>query len=94
MNEIRDKIGLLLDNASMECTGGGDYSMCRPILENETELANQILSIPELAIVDREAQPPIRFIHPDASGVLSYDQAQKDMLKAGWVREVKDAERD
>jgi len=50
---------------------------------------DQTLSIPELAIVDRGAKPPIRFIHPDASGVLSYDQAQQDMLKAEWVKEIK-----
>lgn len=54
------------------------------------ELIEEILSISELAIVDREAKP-----HKYTSLLLSNDyiegtqHAQQDMLKAGWVKEVK-----
>jgi len=53
----------------------------------------QILSIPELAVVDREAELPK---NPYLSrGMMKsyqysgYEKAQQDMLKAGWVKEIK-----
>ena len=51
----------------------------------------RILSIPELAIVDRGAElPPLpelsKFTKTPAGG---YRQAQAYMLKEGWVKEIK-----
>ena len=66
---------------------GGHY--CFLIDSRRCKLLDQILSIPNLAVVDRDAQPPIRFIHPDDSGVLSYEKCKQDMTKAGWVKEIK-----
>ena len=55
---------------------------------NIEEMVNQILTIPELAVVDREAElPPIRVNHPlEETG---YRWAQEDILKEGWVKEIK-----
>jgi len=49
----------------------------------------QILSIPELAIVDREAELPDYRMEPYEVH-RTIQKAQKDMLKAGWVKEVKE----
>lgn len=62
--------------------------------------AEEILSIPELAVVDREAELPIgrwSFQIPgDQQDWLNqkkgYGEAQQDMLKAGWVKEDKNEE--
>lgn len=64
--------------------------------ENETECIKQncrafaceILSISKIAIVDRNALLPIRFLHPDDKPNVSYGLAQKDMVENGWVREI------
>jgi len=54
----------------------------------EEIIAEQILSIPELAIVDREAKLPEKeFVSSNEN--CRYKEAQRDMLKAGWVKEVK-----
>jgi len=72
--------------------------------EAENDYTDQILSIPELAIVDREAELPrnhwIETIEQHkAIGIdpqtaidrkLGYAEAQQDMLKAGWIKGVKD----
>jgi len=56
----------------------------------------QILSIPELAIVDRKAKMPSPYILTDSLGNLNDDFGlgtlrQKQILsQAGWVKEVKD----
>jgi len=60
----------------------------------------RILSIPELAIVDREAELPKCDVeyNPLACGAeddtdncyrSGWDEAQEAMLKAGWIKEVK-----
>jgi len=57
---------------------------------------NYILSIPELAVVDRNAElpdNPFTYPHPMvrvSEQRAAYMRAQQDMLKAGWVKEVKD----
>ena len=54
---------------------------------------NRILSIPELAIVDREAElPKIPFCCNDCRTTELY--AMNKMQDEGWVKEVSDAERD
>jgi len=58
---------------------------------------DQILSIPELAIVDRKAELPENPYNPNKRGftaqLSAYSDGQQDMLKAGWVREVKNDKR-
>lgn len=63
-----------------------------------------ILSIPKLAVVDRKAKLPDNPYDPiwrcaDEDGVIEqyrspqhehYKRAQQDMLKEGWVKEVRD----
>lgn len=44
-------------------------------------LKDLILSIPEIAVVDREARLPVAFGDP-----IEFNKA---LLKAGWVKEVK-----
>ena len=53
----------------------------------ENELIDEILSITELAIVDREAElPPIPT--SEFCEVNSYYKAQQDMIKAGWRKVI------
>jgi len=58
-----------------------------------------ILVHPNIAIVDREAELPANpygkpLLYEGTGHRVSYDKAQQDMLKAGWVKEVKDADKD
>ena len=39
-----EEIRLLIANAPLNCTGGGDYSLCRPVVEGDIELAKGILA--------------------------------------------------
>ena len=43
--DLREAIRLLIANAELACSEGKDYQVCRPRFANETELANQILSL-------------------------------------------------
>jgi len=40
-----EEVRLLLANAPMNCTDGGDYSLCRAVLEDEEGLAKQICQL-------------------------------------------------
>lgn len=61
------------------------------------QILEKILSIPELAIVDRKAELPSPGIEADLKhrlvtleGIIgAYRMAQQDMGEAGWVKEVK-----
>lgn len=53
---------------------------------DEYELALSLLGIRGLAIVDREAELP--------EGVFDYEQHKRIFKEAGWVKEVKDADKD
>lgn len=55
------------------------------------DFQSQILSIPELAVVDREAELPDTPCKRDGYAVYwrCYQLAQQDMKEAGWVKEVK-----
>lgn len=88
MSKIRDRVIKELEDRCRSMITASHYNQL-----DETQFRNYIegiLSIPELAIVDRKAQPPIRFIHPDDSSVLSYEKCKEDMLKVGYIKEVKD----
>lgn len=51
--------------------------------------AEEILSIKEIAIVDRGATPPP--LYAEGIGIMAAKrEAQQNMLKAGWVKEVKE----
>ena len=62
-----------------------------------SETIDQILAIENLAIVDRDAELPTNPWHQNGikyrNGLedqrIVYERAQQDMLKAGWVREIK-----
>jgi len=90
MSEIRDRVktqitAIVTGTARLKC-------------------AEQVLSIPELAIVDRKAELPdnphseshysfgggSKFRHGNNPLHLAYKHAQQDMLKAGFVKEIKD----
>ena len=51
--------------------------------------ADEILSIPELAVVDREAELPDCPYHRFRQPHCPYGKAQQDMCKAGWIKEDK-----
>ena len=59
-------------------------------------VVDKILSIKGLAVVDREAEPPDREPpynldeRDDVLRSVGYAEAQQDMIKEGWVYEVKD----
>ena len=58
--------------------------------------ADQILSIKNVAIIDSDAElPKYKSSRFDGSSIAQYEmrainKAQQDMLKAGWVKMVKD----
>ena len=90
MSEIRDKVEKQIDEALWAYTQSS---------RSPSETINQILSIPALAIVDREAElptipdPPIYSEKPYGGierrafrvGALTY---RNSIVKAGWVKEV------
>ncbi len=94
MSEIRDKVKRQLDDIFRDYMSGETWDNC----------AKKILSIPELAIVDREAELPKRMTREAIPGDMArsmelnkninfgYEQAQQDMRKAGWIREIKEIE--
>lgn len=53
----------------------------------EDHFAAQILSIPELAIVDRKVGLPEPHMHPPEGVLIRFIS---DLRKAGWVKEVKE----
>ena len=69
---------------------------CFETMPNTREdVADQILAIPDIAIVEREAKLPA-FARVDVEGKAEvgryydgYKDGQEDMLEAGWVKEMK-----
>lgn len=53
-------------------------------------IVHDILTIPELAIVDRKAELPELHGEIYEKKKIIVSEAQQDMLKAGWVKEIKD----
>jgi len=92
MSEIRDKVEQQLNDIFRDYMSGETWDNC----------AKKILSIPELAVVDRKAELPKRMTRETIPGDMArsmelnkninfgYEQAQQDMRKAGWIREIKD----
>jgi len=89
MTEIRDKVRERVATIIR-------YSLKNLILisdddkEKLLQSADEILSIPELAIVDREAKLPEVEGKYGSMTATSCRNAQIDMLNAGWVKEIKD----
>jgi len=94
MSEIGDKVrreALEIATRSFdpEWHGEGYPSMVEVVVD-------LILSISGLAVVDREAEPPVREPpynldeRDDVLRSVGYAEAQQDMIKEGWVYEVKD----
>jgi len=88
MSEIRDRAILQLVNILVNYEADRDHSLSQSV--------DKILAIPELAIVDRDAELPPNPLPnpPDDEGEiiswLGYNEAQRDMLKAGYVKEIID----
>lgn len=85
MSEIRDKV-----KRKLEAILTYDET-------NTIEKVMSILSIPELAIVDREAElPKLKSLTGEAplaektAYLLGVTDTGEQVLKAGWVKEVKD----
>jgi len=87
MSEIRNRVEILGDIRSVIVGWAEDGKGHLATLE---DCAEQLLSIPELAIVDREAiLPDIRW-ERDCPAATVADVTQHDMVNAGWVKEVKE----
>ena len=98
MEEIRDRAILRLDGYLKIAYGTGLEEKALNTMELTKAM---VTSIPEIAIVDRKAELPIcpdiirdmeesgptikRFLHTRMGG---YKQAQQDMVKQGWIKEV------
>ena len=58
-----------------------------------SDIADKILAIPELAVVDRRAvmpEPPLELrLMPDFS-LYWFEAGRSNLLKEGWVKEVKE----
>lgn len=96
MAEIRDKaktrVAELVLSAFVNakgCQKANTTGVCYPFDMDKCVhcLANIILSIPEIAVVDREAELPEA--DPEYA-CFDCDIAQEDMLNEGWVKEVKE----
>ena len=99
MSEIRGRakekvVAVIHLNSYYRCECGKEFRMPSP-----KSVADVILSIPELVVVDREAELP-KYPYPLVTQIAGekeivdtwhqvYDKAQQDMLKAGYVKEVK-----
>ena len=65
-----------------------------------TQIVERIINLPSIAVVDREAglpSNPYKYFDPYINEEILYKEnhkiyarAQQDMLKQGWVKEVKD----
>ncbi len=45
----------MIANASLDCTDGKDYSVCRPVFADEESLTEQILSL-ALPLIEKQAR--------------------------------------
>jgi len=88
MPEIRDRVRAEMQGILLQYMSAIHAELIHS--HDDVFLTNKILPIPELAIVDRDANLPVRFLHPDNKPNTSYRQAQQDMLDADWVKEAKD----
>ena len=93
-DEVREQIADILDeNLILHSIIQGEPVF---ILKNKLPLiAAQILAVPSIAIVEREAKLPA-FARVDVEGKPEvgryydgYKDGQEDMLEAGWVKEMK-----
>jgi len=99
MSEIRDKArGEIAQHIYDAVFPGADWDEPSEY-EKEPfyDRASQLLSIPELAIVDRDAElPPIivRDAEGQSDGLDEFGRGQIDgqrrMLNEGWIKEVKE----
>ena len=96
-NKVREEIArtIYFDGEIYEEGSVADVSWKEKSLKSKEQYlirADQILSIPELAIVDRDAELPECPLH---IGKLTnytqchYEWAEHDMVEAGYVKEVK-----
>jgi len=98
MDEIREKIIDLLYEAVDKVI------MVEPFKDEETfaktmglwlnTFADRFLALEtptcRIAVVDREAKLPENPYPEERAAWGAYDYAQRDMLKEGWIKEVKD----
>ena len=82
MSEIRDRAIHQLVNILVNYEADRDYSLSQSV--------DKILSIPELAVVDRKAELPAFPLATLKANQSCYEAMSEWMLKAGWVKEVKD----
>jgi len=85
VNKIVNILKCELDGGFLEDTKKYDNAGEELIYSCLRAIASQILSIPELAIVDREARLPDK---PNPITAKEHN-AQIDMLEAGYVKEIK-----
>lgn len=71
------EIKKILATADLQCAEGGDYSICRPVIANEEELAHQI----------QEAITP----EGDESGLVDLEKAEGDLSFPGHIKLSPDA---
>lgn len=104
MSEIKDKVR----GEIALCKLCNDYGMTEDAMklcieqdkirqnhiDDAYKFASKLLSIPELAIVDRDAELPKIDPHRLSDSAFDYGLAQEDMVNAGYVLEVKDARKD
>lgn len=84
MSEARDKVKIKMAR-KMHCISQGGWDALEEKYKSEAlEVIEQILLVPELAIVDREAKLPSVTLYPT---IVCYKEALK---KEGWLKEVKD----
>ena len=88
MSEIRDRAEEKITGEIVACASTYTFGT---LLEFAKQYASKILAIPEIAVVDRDAELPEN-PHNSCCATeawLIYDTAQQDMLKAGYVKEIK-----
>lgn len=99
MSEIRDKAIIALQDLLGGCLDTEGTDECQHLTDQQVRhLIKAILSIPELAIVDRGTELPENphrktlELQPYLNNIShkAYKVSQQDILKAGWVKEVKD----
>lgn len=85
-SEVRDKAKIKMARKMHHLSQDGWDALEEKYRSEALEVVEQILLVPELAIVDRNAELP------KAQDILldGYAEAQQDMLKAGWLKEAKE----
>ncbi len=93
VNAIVDVLKIEMEGGFLEDTTKYKDDSEETIYRCLRAVAVQIISIKEIAIVDRKARLPIRFLHPDDKPNTSYELAQEDMLKAGFKYRIIEKDR-